>query len=284
VVAPDIAAVIGHLLPNNPEQHGALIDLLAKTDPATRGQAESIVRQGIAAGFHHEVQDELFGARDVASSLMLERAKLLEKGLAELRKMRLVHKTAAENKGALEKAGSTIAAERSAEEAQANAQAVEIVNRLAFRGGPVADALNAGARELANGGQLGPLARQFADAVRGLDLRKLDDGSGGEFDGGGRLGGAGEAEPAVREEQADREQPSLLELEQATERFSDPDGKAVKQQAESLVHDLKADVSTKAAPSLDRDQLGLELDDEARSLLDELDADDKAIKAMKDCL
>jgi hypothetical protein len=248
VVPPDIAAVIGHLLPNNPEQHGALIDLLAKTDPATRGQAESIVRQGIAAGFHHEVQDELFGAREVASSLMLERAKVLEKGLAELKKMRLVHKTAAENKGTLERAGSTIAAEQSAKEAKANEQALEIVHRLAFRSGPIADALNAGARELAGGGKLTAVARAFADHVRELDLAELDrsglDRGGGDgLDGSGRLGGAGEAEPAVREEPADREQPSLLELEAATERFSDPDGEGVKQQAESLVHDLRAQVT-----------------------------------------
>lgn len=249
VIPPDIAAVVGHLLPNNPEQHGAMIGLLAKTDPATRGQAESIVRQGIAAGFHHEVQDELFGAREVASSLMLERAKVLEKGLAELKKMRLVHKTAAENKGTLERAGSTIAAEQSAREAQANAAAVEIVNRLAFRSGPVADALNAGARELASGGKLASLARQFADRVRQLDLAELDRGGGDGLDGSGRLGGAGEAEPPVREEPADQEQPSLLELEAATERFSDPEGKGVQQQAESLVHDLKADIAAKAAPT-----------------------------------
>jgi hypothetical protein len=242
IVAPDIAAVVGHLVPDQPELHGALIDLLAKTEPATRGQAESIVRQGMAAGFHVEHQEDMFGGLDVAHSLFAERAKVLEKGLAELKKMRLVHKTAAENKGALEKAGSTIAAERSAEEAQANAQAAEIVSRLAFRGGPVADALNAAARKLAAGERLGSVAREFADAVRGLDLRELDAASGGEPGGAGRLGDVGEAQPTVREEPADSEQPSLLELEQATERFSDPDGEGVKQQAESLVHDLRADL------------------------------------------
>jgi hypothetical protein len=249
VIPPDFAAAIGRLLPDNPAAHAAMVDLLVKTDPANRGQAESIVRQGMAAGFHVEHQDELFGTRELASSLMLERAKVLERGLAELRKMRLVHKTAAENKGALEAAGSSIAAERSAKEAQANAQAAEIVSRLAFRAGPIADALNDGARSLAAGGKLGSLARDFAERIRELNLADLDRA---DVDGGGRLGEAGEALEAISEEPGDpgepgffgelEPQPSPAELEAATERFSDPDGDGVKQQAESLVHDLKADV------------------------------------------
>jgi hypothetical protein len=135
-IAPDVAAVIGHLLPDNPEAHPTMVDLLMKLDPANRGQAESIVRQGIAAGFHVEHRSTLFGERELVSSLMLERAKVLEKALFELKKMRLVHKTAAENAGELEAKGSKIAKAQSEKEAQANAQAAEIVSRLAFRGGP----------------------------------------------------------------------------------------------------------------------------------------------------
>jgi hypothetical protein len=257
-IAPDVAAVIGHLLPDNPEAHPAMVDLLMKLDPANRGQAESIVRQGMAAGLHVEHQSTLFGERELVSSLMLERAKVLEKGLSELKKMRLVHKTAAENAGELEAKGSKIAKAQSEKEAQANAQAVEIVSRLAFRGGPVADALNDAARELASGAKLGSVARAFAERIRKLDLGALDReapvdaGSGVGGDQLGRGGDAGEAgspisaqsgdpgEPGLFGDVADR--PTLEDLEAATERFSDPDGPAVKQQADSLEHDLKADI------------------------------------------
>jgi hypothetical protein len=102
-------------------------------------------------------------------------------------------------------------------------------------------------RALAAGGKLGSIARDFAARVRELDLAALDRG-GADAGGIGRGLDAGEAGAAVPEEQADPGQPeldpdrrppdagepTLLELEAATERFSDPEGEGVKQQAESL--------------------------------------------------
>jgi hypothetical protein len=245
VLPPDFAAVIGHLLPDRPEAHEGMVDLLVKTDPANRGQAESIVRQGIAAGFHHETQNELFGARELVSSLMLERAKVLEKGLAKLRRLGLVHKTAAAEADTLEAVGSSIAREQSAKEAQANAEAVDIVSRLAFSRGPVADALNGAARDLAGGHKLGSVVDRFVNDVRGLDLATVsrevasNDASRLAPDGAGRGGDPGEEGSQLSAQHGDPEQPSLIELEHATERFSNPDGPAVKSQAESLVHDLR---------------------------------------------
>jgi hypothetical protein len=229
-LAPDQAAVIGHLLPNDPDAHEAMVDLLIKLDPATRSQAESIVRQGMAAGLHRETQEELFGSRELVTSLMLERARVLDRGLADLSKMRLVHKTATEGADTLEASGSKIDREQSAKEAQANGQAVEIVSRLAFRAGPVADALNDAARELAGGGRLADVSREFARRIRELDLGALDraaprdDASGIAVDGSGRGGEPGASSEAVPEEPGDPGEPGLFELEQATERFSDPDG------------------------------------------------------------
>jgi hypothetical protein len=173
VVPPDYAAVIGHLLPDRPEVHGAMVDLLNKLDPANRGQAESIVRQAIAAGMHTGEETDLFGDRAVMHSLMLERAKVLEKGLAELRKSKLLFKTAAKEADRLEAVGSKIAKSASEKEAQANAQALELVSRLAFTHGPVADALNDAARKLAAGAKLADVADEFASAVRSLDLGTL---------------------------------------------------------------------------------------------------------------
>jgi hypothetical protein len=246
VLPPDFAAVIGHLLPDHPESHEAMVDLLVKTDPANRGQAESIVRQGIAAGFHHETQEELFGSRELVTSLMLERAKVLEKGLAKLRKLGLVHKTAATEADTLEATGSKIAREQSAKEAKANAEAVDIVSRLAFSRGAVADALNAAARDLAGGERIGSVVDRFVNDVRGLDLATVsrevasDDASRLAPDGAGRGGDPGEEGSQSSAQFGDPDQPSLIELEQATERFSNPDGPAVKAQAESLVHDVRA--------------------------------------------
>jgi hypothetical protein len=249
VVPADYAAVIGHLLPDRPEAHAAMIDLLAKLDPANRGQAESIVRQALAAGLHKEEQVDLFGTHAHVTSLMIERAKVLEKTLAKLRKLGLVHKTAAEGAGALEAVGSKIAKAASEKEAQANAQALELVSRLAFSKGPIADVLNAAAARLAAGEPLERVADDAARAIRGVDVGALageaavDDSSRLVADGAGRGGDAGEEGPEPPTQSGDQEQPSLIELDHATERFSDPDGPAVKQQAESLVHDFKAELS-----------------------------------------
>jgi hypothetical protein len=252
-VAPDHAAVIGHLVPDKPETHGALVDLLTKLEPANRGQAESIIRQAIAAGMHKGEQVDLFGSHEVFKSLMLERAKVLEKVLGELRKSRLLFKTAAKEADTLEAVGSKIAKSASEKEAQSHAQALELVQRLAFTHGPVGEILNDAARQLADGAKLGEVVDAAARAIRELDLGTLareatrDDSSRLLDDGAGRGGGAGETGEAIREEQ-----PSLTELERATERFSDPDGKATKQQAESSFHDLKATIATDEAFQLDR--------------------------------
>lgn len=243
-IAPDIAAVVGHLAPDNPAAHIGLLDLLIKLDPANRGQAESIVRQALAAGFHKSEQVELFGAREMVNSLFLERAKVLERGLAELRKLKGAFGVAARNADALEGAGSKIARKRAEQEAERNGHAIEIVSRVAFTKGAVSDALNAAAARLAGGAKLADVTRDFVAAVRGLDLAELDrtatDDSGRLApDGAGRGGDAGAQGADPQTEPASEGQPSLLELEHATERFADPD-KAAPAQADSALHDFKA--------------------------------------------
>jgi hypothetical protein len=267
VLPADFAAVIGHLLPDRPELHEAMVKLLVDTDPANRGQAESIVRQGIAAGMHTEEQIGLFGSEQVTTSLFKERAKVLEKGLARLRKMKLVYKTAATEAEALERVGSTIAKGASEKEAQANAEAVAIVDRLAFSAGsPVAAALNDAAARLAAGGKLGDVVGEFTAAIRGLDLaaavREAGEAGGdrGAPDGLGRGLDGDEADAGLSPQSGDQGQPSLLELERAADLFGDPDGPAVKDQADSLVHDLRAE--------LDNETYGLTIGDDEADLWD----------------
>ena len=252
-VAPEIAATVGRLLPDQPELHAGMVDILMRTDPRTIGLAESIVRLAAAAGRHSEEQIDLFGTEIVTRSLFLERAKVLEKALGEMRKMRVVHSTAAKNAGELEAKGSRIARAASEKEAKANAETAEIVARLYTRAGPVSDALGAAAGKLAAGGKLGDAADEFVAAIKQLDLDAIARGSDGAdpdvdlADGAGRFGDAAEAGEAIPDEQ-----PSLLELERATELFSDPDGPGVKAQADSLVHDLRAEAAGQLPNAGDR--------------------------------
>ncbi len=254
VVPADHAASIGRLVPDLPETHAALIKVLRDSEPANAAQAENIIRQALAAGMVKESQVDLFGADDVVTSLFKDRARVLERGLARLRKMKLVYRTAADEADTLEAAGSTIAREASAKEAQANAEAVELVNRLAFSHGPIADALTDASRKLAAGEKLADVVKEFVGIVRKLDLGALgravdgDGGDGGRLVDGGRNDDAFEEGPSLFGQSGDPGEPTLVEIEAATERFSDPDGPAMVEQADSLLHDFKAAIDFERLP------------------------------------
>lgn len=180
IVPPNYAAIVGQLVPADGPMQGALIRLLAKTEPANAIQAEAIVRQGIAAGRHVETQGGLFGDRDVAESLYLERAKVLDRALKDLRRDKTVFSTLVKESDILEQAGNTLAKDINEKRASTDAQALQIVQILANRTGPIADALNAAARAVKESGNYANATREFIAAVRGSvetgDLARLADG------------------------------------------------------------------------------------------------------------
>lgn len=264
LVDPTHAAIVGRLL-SEPGEQKALIDLLVKLQPATLSQAESVVRQGIAAGFTREQQFDMFGALDSTTSLFLDRARILERGIGELKKLKQVHGVAARNAETLEKSGSKIDRAASEQETIDNATAIELVQRLAFSAGPVKDIIDAAAAELAAGGRIAGIVKKFVRDVRALDFAALAR-SGGDAvdgsipDGAGRAGDAGEADGDILPSTGYSREPDSLdgawprreEIETDIERgfepfdpdqgalFDAPDSPGVKQQAESLEHDVTA--------------------------------------------
>ena len=264
LVDPSHAAIVGRIA-SDPGEQKALMDLIYQLQPQSRGQAESIVRQGITAGFTKETQDDMFGSLDSTASLFIERARVLERSLSEMKKLKAVHSTAANNADTLEASGSSIDIAASKKESIDNAQAAEIIQRLAYSAGPVKDAIDAGAAQLAAGGRLADVARSVVADIRGIDLAALARSGGDAVDGGlpagsGRDGNAAEADIAAPPERgysdepdlADGAWPSREEIESAGQRgfdiiddaatapFADPDGPGIKAQAESLMHDARA--------------------------------------------
>ncbi len=189
---------------------------------------------------------------------------MLERGLARLRRAKLIYGTAAREADTLERAGSRIARSSTEREASRNAEALEVVARLAFSRGPIADALNDSARRLAGGEQLASVVDAFVNTVRGIDLRAAakDSGTDGASslapDGAGRGGDARAAGGADQgadgglsaAELEEAGQASIFGAEESAARFSDPQGDAAKAQTESLEHDVRMDVE--AAAALDR--------------------------------
>lgn len=296
LVDPSHAAIVGRLV-SDPGEQKALIDLLIKLDPQTVSQANSVIAQGRAAGFVKETQNDMFGSLDSTTSLFIERAKILERGLSELKKLKSVFGTAARNAKTLESAGNKIAKGASEKEALDNAQAIEIVEKLAWRAGPVKDAIDRAAERLASGGRLQDITAEFVNEIRELDIAALarsggDTADGVLPDGSGRIGDAPETGDGASPERGYSDEPDQLDGawpsredieragqsgfdifdETASRAFDDPDGDGARVQSDSLEHDarlladdLNPDVDPDAA-ALQRQQLQMKADSPLRSI------------------
>lgn len=251
------AAAIGHLAPDA-RTHMALVELLAAADPPNRRQAEAIVRQALDAGFVTETQEELFGTRDLVRGLFAQKARLLDKTLGELRRLKGAFGVAARNADVLDAAGNRIDVGASEAAAAANARALALVDRLALRkGNAVNDLLDAAARRLANGEPISRVTRDLVRSIRDLDLalleregRASDDvgaGAGGSGRGGepaseagdgSALDGPSAADIDALEAEADLG-PGLFDDPAFSRAFDDDAGDGVKAAADNDWHDIR---------------------------------------------
>lgn len=165
IVPPHYAAIVGRLVPDDAKLQHSLLELLAKTDPANAVQAEAIVRQGRQAGMVTEKQTSLFGDEDVAQSLYLDRAKVLDRALKELKSDQRVFATIVREKDTLESAGNVLAGDINERRASHDAQAIQVLQALASRVGPVSDALGAAARK-SRTDSIGAAVRDFTGFIR----------------------------------------------------------------------------------------------------------------------
>ena len=168
VVSPSYASIVGRLAPGDPEMQTAILHLLAKTDPANAVQAEAIARQGIEVGLAKKeagAQATMFGDMEVAESLFSERAKVLDRALKTLRRDKTVFGTLVKEAETLETAGNVLAKDINQQRAIADGQALQIVQTLANRAGPISDALRTAAATAKSDGY--PAAtRQFVATIR----------------------------------------------------------------------------------------------------------------------
>lgn len=295
VIPAEFGAVIGRYAPDQASQ-GALVDLLAKLQPANRKQAESVVRQAVATGFVRETQDELFGARELTSALFLQRAKILDKTLGELRKLKSAFGVAARNADALEGAGNVIAVDASEAAARANADALGIVEKLAYSKGNVSDILNSAAERLAKGEPLSRVVADVVASIRQLDLDALTRGSDADSVAGGstgrsrfdefdddayaRAGSPDELSPSDFDDAVAAGLTALFD-EPALARFDDPQGDAPKMVFNSVDHDLRAQGLHESDALFD---LGDGVPRSGRDIFDELDGLGADIDTIRSCL
>ncbi|OYZ10798.1 MAG: hypothetical protein B7Y36_08205 [Novosphingobium sp. 28-62-57] len=270
VIPEQYGAAIGHLAPD-PTTHAGLVDLLHKLDPPNRRQAETIIKSALDAGFVRETQEELFGARDTAIAIFAMKARVLDKALGELRRLKGAFTVAARNADALDKAGNRIDVDASEAAAQGNALALALVEALALRkGNAVSDIINAAAERLARGEPAAAVNRDVIKQLTELDLTNVErldadgaaaaaDGAGGPAGAGGR-GGIADGEAGAFREDADLTPATRDELEAAGQggfalfdepahtAFDDPAGPGIATVADSAWHDVRAAVAESAEP------------------------------------
>lgn len=301
VVPESWGAVVGDLVPD-PANHMAMIELLSKLNPPNRRQAEGIVRQAMQAGFARETQEELFGSREFSVALFAQKARAVERTLGELKKLKGLFSTAARNADTLEGAGNRIDAAASAAEAMDNAQALALVEKLAYVSGDVSELFNAAAKRLANGE---PIARVVADTVAEIRKLELSDllsadgaarGSGDAAFGSGQRGIAdGKNEQAFRDQFGPdglaRDPGGLVPDERATidhdepglDLFGEPAAQGQMLQANGLAHDLAQPEIVdplKSVAFAARDGA----DETIEQVTKGLEAEEAALKALRDCL
>jgi hypothetical protein len=198
VVPANYAAIVGRLVPEDARMQNMMLELLAKTEPENAVQAEAIVRQGIGAGVHVETQAGLFGAQEIATSLYLDRAKILDRALKQLRRDRKVFDALVSEHEIVAEVGNVLAHDTNVRRATSDGQAIQILQVLAGRKGPVSDALGAAARSARDTGNHAAATRDFVAALRreveSGDLARLANGI---ERGRGDAGGEGRGLPAA---------------------------------------------------------------------------------------
>lgn len=165
VVQPTHAAVVGRMVADEPFQV-ALLRLLAETEPASVVEAESIVRQGIAAGFDRRTEATLFGEEEIVESLFRERAKILSRSMTALRQDRATFNTLVQRENAILGAGNVLDRASNVERLTDNAKALSTLQALANRKGPISDALSEAARDAKSTGSFKGATADFIETLR----------------------------------------------------------------------------------------------------------------------
>lgn len=195
VVKPEQAAVVGELIKDGSEQMAAL-DVLRRSEPANAAEARAIVEQVRAVGFTRRAeasQGGLFSDVEFASSLFKERARILTRAVAEIRKDLATFRTLIKRSGKIRQAGNVLADSKNLAKVAEDEQVIAEIQRLANAPGEISDALNAGARRYADGEKLGAAVEAFLEPVRAAATRR------------------GGARPVAREGQPGAHEPALNE-------------------------------------------------------------------------
>jgi hypothetical protein len=272
-IPEDQAALVGRLVADQGMQ-APIMRLLQKVDPDTQAQAESIIQQALAAPRVETETFDLFGGRVETESLYLERAKVLERAMRMMKDDRSIFRTLTDRADTIEGSGANrLDAATNREVREATERAMVAVQALAYRAGPISEALNNGAKAYKTSGKLADAASAVVSAVRD-EVRRNGLAGGGT----GRAGRA--AKPAR----------SGAEAPDPNDQFSDP---VSSPGVDAQIEQTRIDPTPQEDSLFDAVPVGSTLDEDGnpvavtmsrQQLADELDADDAMVGFAEACL
>lgn len=187
VIPANQGAMVGRLV-RDPAQQAEAVRLLSAAKPENAVQAEMMIRDMLASGTEMTKQESLFGEEAFASSIVLERAKVAEEALKQLRRDKTTFRTLVNEAERIEGQGANVLDQAAnTSRLTTDEKAADLLTQLAFRAGPVSDQLSAVSRRLKAGEISTPqAARDFLGVVRGAVEAGVDTGA----DAGGAVTGA----------------------------------------------------------------------------------------------
>jgi hypothetical protein len=170
-VDPLHAAEVGRLIPEDHERQMAAMDLLSRAEPSSIAEAESLVRQvrdsdiAPAAGGG---MDDMF--KTFKQSLAIEKSKVMAAAARVLATDKKVFGTLVKEADRIAGVGNKLKSKTNQALAQDAGSLMEQINKLAYRTGPVSDALKVAAQALKDGTPTAKVARAFLEDVRKLSI------------------------------------------------------------------------------------------------------------------
>lgn len=209
------AAHVGRLI-RDPQQQVAALGVLARAEPRSSNEARLLVEQIRDAGFSAGQQQTLFGADAFAKSLFVQRAKVLDRATASLRKDKAVFSTLIDESGRITAAGNALSAEANQRRLSDNETLILLLADATRAGSPIARELDDAARRLDAGEPVTRVAAAFLGAVRqriseGLDLGQLSRRAGPDGEAQGGAGSAGAGPDQVAPEPPDPRQAGMFQ-------------------------------------------------------------------------
>jgi len=290
VVPPNYAALVGRLAADRPDIHGQLIDVLAKNEPASVIEAESMIRDAMDAPQVQATMEDLFGTATQTQVLYRERAGVLSQAAKIIKKDKAAFAVLVREQSRIEQAGNVLAGDVNAARLADDERLLEQLQRLARRAGPVADALASAAKSVHEGTARTVAAQRFLEDVR--TAAQSERGLGSDAGAGvAQPADAGVAPPADRpgaDDMADMfaPPPSPAETRMQVETVPEPDANGA-----DFLSEL-ADMDAEMQARFDRGEISDEMvanatDGQygsAKDLFDDLKADAEFLDAVKVCL